>query len=171
MRKDAGIGFPGFTGEEISRIARVTIAPDRITRKKDTFDIAGVGAVAAMRPNQLAGGSFSIAPVRALDRSAPRDLYLISTHEPRGDAEPSDAVSIDELRASLRRVLGADLPFSDATAIRSTVGSSRHAEAYRRGRVFLAGDAAHIFNAGGSALNIGLQDAVRTRRPTCRRPA
>lgn len=160
VRKSAGIDFPGFTGEDISRIARVTITPDRITRKKDAFDIAGVGRVVAMRPNQLAGGSFSIAPVRALDRSAPADLYLISTHEPRGDAEPSDAVSVDELRASLQRVLGSELTFTDATAIRSTVGSSRHADAYRRGRVFLAGDAAHIFNAGGSALNIGLQDAV-----------
>jgi 2-polyprenyl-6-methoxyphenol hydroxylase-like FAD-dependent oxidoreductase len=160
VRKSAGIGFPGFTDDDISRIARVTIASDHIARKKDGFDIAGVGLVVAMRPNQLSGGSFSIAPVHLLDRGAPADLYLISTHEPRGDSEPSDAVSIDELRASLRRVLGADLPFTEATAIRSTVGSSRQAEAYRRGRIFLAGDAAHIFNAGGSALNIGLQDAL-----------
>jgi 2-polyprenyl-6-methoxyphenol hydroxylase-like FAD-dependent oxidoreductase len=49
---------------------------------------------------------------------------------------------------------------TDATAIRSTVGSSRQADSYRLGRIFLAGDAAHIFNAGGSALNVGIQDAL-----------
>lgn len=160
VRKQAGIGFPGFTGDRIARIARVTIPADRITRSGDGFDIAGVGRVTAMRPNRLPGGGFSIAPVAALDPSAPGDLYLISTHEPRGDADPSDAVSIEELRESLRRVLGAELPFTDATAIRSTVGNSRQADAYQVGRVFIAGDAAHIFNAGGSALNVGLQDAL-----------
>lgn len=160
VRKQTGIGFPGFTSDQISRIARVTIAADQITRTGDSFDIVGVGRLIAMRPNQLCGGSFSIAPVSALDHSAPEDLYLIITQEPRGDAEPSDSVSIAELRASLHRVLGGELPFTEATAIRSTVGSSRQADAYRSGRVFLAGDAAHIFNAGGSSLNVGLLDAL-----------
>jgi 2-polyprenyl-6-methoxyphenol hydroxylase-like FAD-dependent oxidoreductase len=160
VRKHAGIGFPGYTSDAIARIARVTIPSDQIARVNDGFDIPGIGHVAAMRPNQLPGGGFSIAPVAVLDATAPADLYLISTHEPRGDFEPSDTVPIDELRASLHRVLGGDLPFTDATAIRSTVSNSRHADAYRLGRVFLAGDAAHIFNAGGSALNIGLQDAL-----------
>ncbi len=42
----------------------------------------------------------------------------------------------------------------------STVGNSRLADSFRVGNVLLAGDAAHAFNAGGSALNIGLQDAL-----------
>jgi 2-polyprenyl-6-methoxyphenol hydroxylase-like FAD-dependent oxidoreductase len=160
VRKLSGIGFPGFTSEEIARIARVTIPGDRIARAGDGFDIPGVGHVAAMRPNQLPGGGFSMAPVSALDPNSAADLYLISTHEPRGNFDASNDVPVEELRASLTRVLGEDLPFTDATAIRSTVGSSRQADAYRRGRVFLAGDAAHIFNAGGSALNVGIQDAL-----------
>lgn len=160
VRKHAGIGFPGFTSDTITRIARVTIPHGRISRVNDGFELPSVGRIAAMRPNQLSGGGFSIAPVAVLDATAPADLYLVSTNESRGDAEPSDAVPIDELRASLRRVLGAELPFTDATAIRSTVGNSRQADAYRLGRVFLAGDAAHIFNAGGSALNVGIQDAL-----------
>jgi FAD binding domain len=39
------------------------------------------------------------------------------------------------------------------------VGNSRQADRYRAGPVLLAGDAAHIFGAGGS-LNVGLLDAV-----------
>jgi 2-polyprenyl-6-methoxyphenol hydroxylase-like FAD-dependent oxidoreductase len=164
VRKQAGIGFPGFTSDQIAYIARVTIPSNHIARTGDSFDIAGVGLITAMRPNQLAGGGFSIAPAAALDPNAPPDLYLISAHEPRGDSEPSDDVSVDDLRAALRRVLGADLPFTDAFAIRTTVGNSRQADSYRAGRVFLAGDAAHIFNAGGSALNVGLQDALEVAR-------
>jgi 2-polyprenyl-6-methoxyphenol hydroxylase-like FAD-dependent oxidoreductase len=160
VRKHAGIEFPGFTSDEISRIGRVTIPADRIARDGDGFEITGVGRVAGMRPNRLSGGGFSIAPVSVLDPKAPEDLYLVSTHEPRGSDEATDTVSIEELRASLHRVLGADLPITDATAIRSTVGNSRLVDAYRVGRVLLAGDAAHIFNAGGSALNVGLQDAL-----------
>jgi 2-polyprenyl-6-methoxyphenol hydroxylase-like FAD-dependent oxidoreductase len=160
VRKLVGIGFPGFTSDEIVHIGRVIIPAGQVSRVGDSVDIPSVGRVAAMRPNQLPGGGFSIAPAAALDPSAPPDLYLVSAHEPRGEAEPSDTVSIEELRESLRRVLGADLPFTDASAIRSTVGNSRQADAYRVGRVFLAGDAAHVFNAGGSALNVGLQDAL-----------
>jgi 2-polyprenyl-6-methoxyphenol hydroxylase-like FAD-dependent oxidoreductase len=164
VRKHAGIGFPGFTSDQIALIARVTIPAARVVRKGDGLEISGVGRFAAMRPNQLPGGLFTIAPQDVLDPTAPGDQYLISTHEPRGESDPSDAVSVEELRESLLRVLGADLPFSEATAIRSIVGNSRQADAYRRGRVFLAGDAAHIFNAGGSALNVGLQDAFELAR-------
>ncbi|WP_243062781.1 FAD-dependent monooxygenase [Humibacter sp. RRB41] len=160
VRKQAGIDFPGITSDEIARIARVMIPAGRIAPVSDGFEIPGIGHVAAMRPNRMPGGRFTIAPVAMLDRDAPDDLYLISTHEPRGVFEASDAVSIDELRSSATRVLGAELPFTDATAIRSTIGNSRLADAYRHGRVFLAGDAAHIFNAGGSALNAGVHDAL-----------
>ncbi|GAB2917675.1 FAD-dependent monooxygenase [Nonomuraea fastidiosa] len=38
----------------------------------------------------------------------------------------------------------------------ATNGAERH----RSGRVFLAGDAAHLFPAGGSALNVGMTDAA-----------
>ena len=117
-----------------------------------------------MRSNEFRGGAFTIAPVAILDPSAADDLYLISATEPRDGVDPSDAVSVDELRSSLHRVLGAELPFTGASAIRSTVGNSRLSDAYRSGRVFLAGDAAHIFNAGGSALNVGLQDALELAR-------
>ena len=159
VRKHLGIGFPGVTSADISRLARVTIPAGAVARVGDRIEVRGVGPLAPFRPNRTGRGSITIAPADALDRSAPADVYIVSTHEPRGDSEPTDELSDDELRASLRRVLGADLPYTTAFAARSVVANSRHVERYREGRVFLAGDAAHIFSAGGSAINAGLLDA------------
>jgi 2-polyprenyl-6-methoxyphenol hydroxylase-like FAD-dependent oxidoreductase len=162
VRRAAGIGFPGFTSDVITRIARVTLPPRtaRLDGRGDTIELTGIGRLHTMRQNRLPGGGFAIAPVATLDRTAPDDLYLITTHEPHRGEEPTDALPEAELRASLRRVLGAELPFSAVDSARSTVANSRLASTYRVGRVLLAGDAAHIFNAGGSALNVALLDAL-----------
>nr|BFE57009.1 FAD-dependent monooxygenase [Dactylosporangium thailandense] len=164
VRKRLGIGFPGVTSAGISRLARVTIPAGAVTRAGDHLELRGIGRLESFRPSRTAHGSITIAPADALDRSAPDDLYIVSTHEPRGDSEPTDELGDEELRASLRRVLGAELPYTTAVAARSVVANSRHAERYREGRVFLAGDAAHIFSAGGSAINAGLLDAVALGR-------
>lgn len=160
VRKHLGIAFPGVTDSAISRIARISIPPDAAVRERHGIHIPGVGRLALFRPNFTPRGSVTIAPMRALDRSAPLDLYIVSAHEPQDDATPTDELGTDELRASLRRILGADLPFTAAYAGRSTVANSRQAEHYRSRRVFLAGDAAHVFSAGGSSLNVGLSDAI-----------
>jgi 2-polyprenyl-6-methoxyphenol hydroxylase-like FAD-dependent oxidoreductase len=160
VRKGLGIGFPGITSTGISRTARVTIPASAVSRVGGQIDLPGVGPVELFRPHLTDRGSITVAPVRALDPSASADLYIVSTHEPRGDAMPTDVLGEDELRASLRRVLGVDLAFTTADAARSVVANSRHAQRYREGRVFIAGDAAHIFSAGGSAINAGLLDAL-----------
>jgi 2-polyprenyl-6-methoxyphenol hydroxylase-like FAD-dependent oxidoreductase len=160
VRKRLGIGFPGITSTAISRQARVTIPAAVASRTSDRINLAGVGRLPLFQPHRTERGSITIAPVRALDPSALDDLYIVSTHESRGDAEPTDQLSDDELRDSLRRVLGADLPYTTASAARSVVANSRHAPRYREGRVFIAGDAAHIFSAGGSAINAGLLDGI-----------
>jgi 2-polyprenyl-6-methoxyphenol hydroxylase-like FAD-dependent oxidoreductase len=160
VRKTAGIEFPGFTSDVMTRVARVTIPAAALRRDRDGVDLPGIGRLHTMRPNRLPGGGFSIAPVAALDRDAPDDLFLVSTSEPHRGEEPSDALPESELRESLRRVLGAELPFTTVENSRSTVANSRLASTYRVGRVLLAGDAAHIFNAGGSALNVALLDVL-----------
>ena len=160
VRKALGIDFPGITSDGISRQARVTLPAGTIARTRDQVDLPGVGTVPMFQPVLTGRGSVTLAPMRSLDPSAPDDQYIVSTHEERGSADPSDELPDEELRASLRRVLGADLPYTESTSARSVVGNSRHATRYRDGRVLLAGDAAHVFSAGGSAINAGILDAV-----------
>jgi len=75
---------------------------------------------------------------------------------------PTGPDTFAELRASTLRLAGTDFGMREtAGAWLSQVGNeTRQVAAYRRGRVLLAGDAAHIhFPAGGQGLNLGLQDA------------
>lgn len=69
---------------------------------------------------------------------------------------------IDSLDAAgkLRHALGEDVPF-EIISVRPWTGHCVVAERYREGRVFLAGDAAHLlWPAGGFGMNTGVGDAV-----------
>ncbi|WP_425956501.1 FAD-dependent monooxygenase [Xylanimonas sp. McL0601] len=164
VRKRLGIDFPGVTSGDISRQARVTLPAGAVALTRDRVEVPGVGALPLFRPHLTERGSMTLAPVRALDPSAPDDVYLVATREPNGAAAPTDELPDDELRASIRRVLGADLPYTTSSSARSVVGNSRHVSRYGAGRVFLAGDAAHVFSAGGSSINAGILDAVDLAR-------
>ena len=61
----------------------------------------------------------------------------------------------------IRRAAGADFPLRVISAQNWTAGYALVARRYRRGRVFLAGDAAHLFTpTGGMGMNTGIDDAV-----------
>jgi 2-polyprenyl-6-methoxyphenol hydroxylase-like FAD-dependent oxidoreductase len=70
-------------------------------------------------------------------------------------------VTEEEMRAALVEIAGSDFGLCEIEWLTRLTDSSRQAEQYRRGRVFLAGDAAHVtFPAGGPGMNMGLQDAM-----------
>ncbi|HVT75679.1 MAG TPA: FAD-dependent monooxygenase, partial [Acidimicrobiales bacterium] len=73
------------------------------------------------------------------------------------DADPT----FDDARALLVAKYDTDFAIRNPTWISRFGDATRQAATYRAGRVFLAGDAAHIHGPqGGQGLNVGVQDAV-----------
>jgi 2-polyprenyl-6-methoxyphenol hydroxylase-like FAD-dependent oxidoreductase len=159
VRKQAGIGFPGVTSASISRIGRVRVPADMIAPGTGEIEVPGVGRLQNMQPVRTPRGSYTVGPLRAVDKDAPPDVYIVSTQEEDPGADLTAPATLDDLRESFARVLGADLPMSDPRWLTRLIGNSRQAERYRDGRILLAGDAAHVFGMGGS-LNAGMLDAA-----------
>ncbi|MGA5271316.1 FAD-dependent monooxygenase [Streptomyces lydicamycinicus] len=79
-------------------------------------------------------------------------------HRQAADDAPAD---LDEVRELTRLALGSDYGMHDARWISRFHSDERQVPSYRVGRVFLAGDAAHVHSpAGALGMNTGLQDAA-----------
>ncbi|HYP59559.1 MAG TPA: FAD-dependent monooxygenase, partial [Thermomicrobiales bacterium] len=73
----------------------------------------------------------------------------------------TDEPTLRDLSEALIAVYGTDFGIHSPTLISRFTDMARQAASYRKGRVLLAGDAAHVhYPAGGQGLNIGVQDAV-----------
>ena len=86
----------------------------------------------------------------------------VRTVELDGPPDDRDApVTASEMEASLRRVSGVDVRVAEVTHGTRFTDNARQATTYRRGRVLLCGDAAHVHSPfSGQGLNLGIGDAV-----------
>ncbi|MET7463573.1 FAD-dependent monooxygenase [Nonomuraea sp. NPDC005501] len=162
-RRLSGIGFPGITRDDtISRTANVSVPASLIDPATGALNVPGYGIVPPFMHHRTEHGLIAYAPFAGR-------LPVLTTMEWDSTEEGTEPppMSLDELRESVRRVLGVDLPFGppegDGPHLlrRLTSGNTRLADRFRDGRVLLAGDAAHVHSAiGGPGLNLGLQDTV-----------
>ncbi|GAA2164318.1 FAD-dependent monooxygenase [Actinomadura napierensis] len=127
---------------------------------------------AVVRSVMLADVRLDDAPAEVLTAGATGDAFAFLA--PFGDGwyrviawnrrhQPPDSEPVDfgELRDVARRALGSDHGMRDPRWTSRFHSDERQVPRYRAGRVFLAGDAAHVHSpAGGQGMNTGMQDAA-----------
>ncbi|MEV4168815.1 FAD-dependent monooxygenase [Nonomuraea sp. NPDC049709] len=162
VRKLAGIGFPGVSAADVvSRTAHVTVPGAVVRPERAELEVPGVGTFGLWTWHRTERGAYAMLP-------AGPGLLMVAAMEWDAGAPGEDVpMTVAELRGSLARVLGVDVPLAGPTGpgphlLRRLNGrNTRVADRYREGRVFVAGDAAHVHSAmGAPGLNLGLQDAA-----------
>jgi flavin-dependent dehydrogenase len=136
IRKKARIEFPGWDASTSYLIAEIQTAeePQWGIRRGEK----GINAVAK------------------LDDGKRARIVLNEPQMGQGD-EPT----LRDVREALIAVYGTDFGLRSATYVSRFTDMTRQAASYRRGRILLAGDAAHVHSPhGGQGLNLGVQDAV-----------
>lgn len=136
IRKAAGIEFPGWDATRSNLIAEVEV---------------GETPPSGMRQDEAGVHGFS-----PLDDG--RTYRVITTQRQVSSGEEP---TLDELSHALVEVYGTDFGIHSPTSISRFTDATRQAATYRKGRVLLVGDAAHIhYPAGGQGIGLGIQDAV-----------
>lgn len=136
VRKAAGFGFPGVDGVMTGR---------QVVVRGEGLD--------AITPG------WHHTPTGVYRRMPGAEVIL--TAEFDGVPEDRDQpITIPEIEQSIRRVTGAPVTITDLLSATRFTDNTRIADPYRLGRVFVAGDAAHVHPPfGGQGLSLGMLDA------------
>lgn len=165
----AGIDFPGMSSYDlVIRMGFDVLPPDEwMDPVSGALDVAGSGPLPPLRFHQTEQGVFTCGALGSRVAVMTYELDSSAREQPSVDTTDEPPMSLAELEASAKRVLGTDVPLRPASPgapldLRRLSGiNSRIASLYQLGRVILLGDAAHVHSPiGGPGLNLGLQDAV-----------
>ena len=137
IRKLAGFAFPG--------------TPPSLTMYQAVLDLD--------HPERLPGGVTRTAEGVLINGPRPRRIGLHDFSGPPADREAP--VTREEVEGVLRRISGADVRVTAIEQANRWSDTARLVDTYRRDRVLLAGDAAHVHSpVGGQGLSLGLVDAA-----------
>lgn len=145
VRKLTGIGFPGRDGRMSAVVADVVLEDIR-AESNGRWELPSLvprdGAVLTLLP--LGDG------VHRVLFTGPAQQLLTR----------SDPIDFAEVSGALSNWYGDEVVLREIRWASRFTDAARQADRYRVGRVFVAGDAAHIHSpTGGQGMNLGLQDA------------
>jgi 2-polyprenyl-6-methoxyphenol hydroxylase-like FAD-dependent oxidoreductase len=148
IRKAAGIAFPGSDPTISNLIAEAELAetPPEWGMHRDALGIHSLGRV-----------EYEIRDGKVIYADRGPVGILVTERQLGATGEPTLA----DLSEALIAVYGTDYGVHSPSWISRFTDATRQAEAYRKGRVLVAGDAAHIHPPdGGQGLQTGVQDAM-----------
>ena len=147
IRKTAGIDFPGWDPTTSNILAEVEMT------EKPPYGVhrSPAGMYAFGREEyEIKNGEIIYKEVGPIG---------VMVTEP--DANSTTEPTLRDLKELLIAACGTDYGVHNLTWISRFTDMTRQAARYRSGRVFLAGDAAHVHSPiGGQGLGVGVQDAV-----------